>query len=341
MKKLRIITYFLLVLLSNTVYSQSSCGSNLAKIMSGSYNCEIQINKYGADAAKKNASVKIEKVGENKVQVSAAGCTAFTVEISKGGDASIGGSVTEKDQTRSVSLVLNDKPAKISGSSGNGAYKPGDIYWSFSGESTDNDKPESLRFILQNVGQLDCHLNNLKDDIAGTLYEGTVIRAISKKYIVNGTEGKPLTIFSGVENLWQRYDVQGQKALYFGEALAGNKTEISHYGDWEKAYQVWQWDNITIDNLLDLTDSKNLETLGVTLELLNTGIDSKYDKAPEGDKMYNYEFTNSLSTWARNKKYKGLIVLGARGNKDYRNIVLFEQTTIDAIFAGKEGVILH
>jgi hypothetical protein len=340
MKIATFIVCLVIVLTGNSVYSQGPCDVDLAKIMSGSYKCDIEIYKYGTDAVKKNATVKIEKVGLNKVEISAGGCSSFTVEISKGGDASIGGSITEKDQTRSVSLTLNEKPAKISGASGNGAYKPGDTFWNFNGENSDNDKPSDLIFVAQNTGQLDCHLNNIKELIAGITYEGTLLRAISKKYIVNGSEGKPLTIFPGVDNLWQRYDIQGQQALYFGETTDGNKTEISYYGDWEKGYQVWQWDNIQIDNLLDLTDTKNLEILGVTLQLLNTGIDSKYER-PESDKTYNYEFTNSISTWARKNNYKGLIVPGARGNKDYRNIVLFKQADIDAIFAGKKGVILH
>ena len=347
MKK-SIITSILLSL-CNLAFSQSDCEKDkqdLAQIISGSYKCEITTMEYGGDGSDKKSqgTVTISKVGENKVKISG-GPVSYTISnLEVNGNTIILGDEPAPDNNGSKSINLNiyEKPATISGKSSNGTSEKEKKSWSFEGVSTESNKPESLnsKFIVQNVTQLDCHLRNLKTAIAASSYQGSVFRALNKKYIVNGTEGKPLTIFSGTENLWQRYDLRGQKALYFSQTLDGNETEISYYGDWKKSYQVWQFDNVEMDNLLDLTDSSNLEILGLTLELLNTGLDSKYDRAPENDKTFNYEFTNSVSTWA-STKYKGLIVPGARGSKDYKNIVLFKQTDIDAFFVGKKGVILH
>jgi hypothetical protein len=47
------------------------------------------------------------------------------------------------------------------------------------------------------------------------------------------------------------------------------------------------------------------------------------------DKSKAYEFTNVLGTWARNNGYKGIIVPGARGLKNYVNIVIFDQSVLD------------
>ncbi|PWJ42695.1 hypothetical protein BC781_102240 [Sediminitomix flava] len=49
-----------------------------------------------------------------------------------------------------------------------------------------------------------------------------------------------------------------------------------------------------------------------------------------------YQFTNEIADWARIKGYNGLIVKGARGNKDYENIILFEQDYIDGILQNIE-----
>ncbi len=349
MKNLKKLLFLGLLSLSNLAFSQSDCDKtkkDLAQIISGSYKCEIRELGYGGDGSYKNSqvTVTISKVGENKIKISS-GSNSYTISgLAVNGSTTILGEEPAEDNngSKSLSISLYEKKANVIGQSSNGTSEKAKIYWSFDGISIDNNKPENLdsKFVAQNVTQLDCHLKNLKTEIAASSYQGSVFRALNKKYIVNGTEGKPLTIFSGTENLWQRYDLRGQKALYFSQTLDGNETEISYYGDWKKSYQVWQFDNIEIDNLLDLTDSSNLEILGLTLELLNTGLDSKYDRAPENDKTYNYEFTNSVSTWASNK-YKGLIVPGARGSKNYTNIVLFRQSDIDAFFVNKKGVILH
>ncbi len=347
MKNLKKLLFLGLLSLSSLAFSQSDCEKDkqdLAQIISGDYKCEINAFEYGVGEKKSQGTVTISKIGENKIKISS-GNDSYTL-----GGLKVDGNTTitsdepaaDNNGSKSISLNIYEKPATISGRSSNGTSEKAKKSFSFEGVSTDNNKPESLnlKFVAQNVTQLDCHLKNLKTEIEATKYEGPVYRALNKKYILNGQEGKPLTIFTGGDKHWQRYDLKGNEALYFSQTLEGNKTEISYYGNWEKSYQVWEWENIEIDNLLDLTNTSNLEILGLTLELLNTGLDSKYDRAPENDKTFNYEFTNSVSTWASNK-YKGLIVPGARGDKNYTNIVLFRQSDIDAFFTGKKGKIIH
>jgi len=52
-------------------------------------------------------------------------------------------------------------------------------------------------------------------------------------------------------------------------------------------------------------------------------------------------FTNVLASWAREKGYNGLIVPGARGLKDYDNVVLFDQAYIKNILKGKIPKLLN
>ncbi len=151
MKNLVLLFFYSIVFsYSNKITAQSGnpCDNkknDIAQIVSGNYNCDIEINKYGKDAAKSKGTVKVEKVGENKIKISTAGVKSFTLDIIKESSTSIGGSITENYQTRSVSFTLYNKSANISGGSGNGNYNEGDEFWWFSnGISSENNKPENL-----------------------------------------------------------------------------------------------------------------------------------------------------------------------------------------------------
>jgi hypothetical protein len=72
--------------------------------------------------------------------------------------------------------------------------------------------------------------------------------------------------------------------------------------------------------MLDLTDDGVLRQLGTVFEKLVLTMN---------EKKVAYEFTNVVGTWARERGYKGLIVPGARGTKNYDNIVIFEQSNLD------------
>lgn len=87
--------------------------------------------------------------------------------------------------------------------------------------------------------------------------------------------------------------------------------------------------SIQADNLLDLTDDIIRRQLGTEFEQLTMVLDNKADM---------YEYTNELAKWARQNRYNGLIVPGARGAKDYENVIIFEQSYLNQIFNGKTAI---
>jgi hypothetical protein len=126
---------------------------------------------------------------------------------------------------------------------------------------------------------------------------------------------------------WGRYDLPGEEnAMYVSKTLTGNQTElVPHYGAWTD-YSTYKYSNVQADNLLDLTDDLIRQQLGTEFGQLTKVLD---------DKAIMYEFTNELAKWARQNGYNGLIVPGARGAKNYENVVIFEQSYIDQILKDK------
>jgi hypothetical protein len=119
--------------------------------------------------------------------------------------------------------------------------------------------------------------------------------------------------------------------MYLSKDISGNKTEITHYGNWED-YNTYKFSNVEVTNLLDLTDDAVRKQLKVDFnQLVKT----------TGEKEEIYEFTNVLASWAREKGYNGLIVPGARGLKDYDNVVLFDQVYIKNILKSKIPELLN
>lgn len=150
------------------------------------------------------------------------------------------------------------------------------------------------------------------------VYEGDFVKSVSK----NAEElhnAKPNIISDySIEESWGRYDTQGESAMYYSKTYDGNQTEMSFYGNWN-SYSTYQYGNVRIGNMLDLTNQANLEKIATDFDKLVLGMP---------DKIKAYEYTNVIGTWAREKGYKGLIVPGARGNKDYINIIVFEQVDL-------------
>ncbi len=81
---------------------------------------------------------------------------------------------------------------------------------------------------------------------------------------------------------------------------------------------LFEFTNVKVENLLDLSNEQNLEELGTTLEhMMKVGTDK------------DYEFTNVIAKWAKEKGYSGIKFKGARGNgTDYINFVIFEESTV-------------
>jgi RES domain-containing protein len=126
---------------------------------------------------------------------------------------------------------------------------------------------------------------------------------------------------------WGRYDLPGEEnAMYLSKTLAGNQTElVPHYGEWSD-FSIYKYSNIQADNLLDLTNDAILQQLGLEFDQLTKVLE---------DKTIMYEFTNELAKWAKQKGYNGLVVPGARGAKNYENVIIFEQSYINQILQGK------
>jgi RES domain-containing protein len=131
---------------------------------------------------------------------------------------------------------------------------------------------------------------------------------------------------------WGRYDLPGEEnAMYLSKTITGNKTElVPYYGTWED-FSTYEYAGIQADNLLDLTDDIIRRQLGTEFEQLTMVLDNKAEM---------YEFTNELAKWARQNGYNGLIVPGARGAKDYENVIIFEQSYLNQIFNGKTAILI-
>jgi hypothetical protein len=191
-------TYFIFcvlsLLLSNNSFSQQDATNpcpkktlDFAQIMSGSYDCEIEVHRYAKDQEIKKVTVRVEKIGENKVRISATGVPSYELDISKASDYSIGGSKDElrngATQNLRVSLSVYDKPAKITGGTGNGTYEKGDVFWWFEGLTTDNNKTQDLLEYEDNSHRIE--LGDFKSKIGDyEVYDkGEVFyRALSKEH---------------------------------------------------------------------------------------------------------------------------------------------------------------
>ena len=144
-------------------------------------------------------------------------------------------------------------------------------------------------------------------------------RSIGKQY------NNPLEIHSRSVGSNYRYSQPGEGGLYFSKTQSGNVTEISHYGNISN-YKTYEYTNVKISNMLDLTDDAVRQQLGVDLDLLTRAKSTGDDIV---DAAFNYEFTHEVGTWATNNGYKGVIVPGSRGNKNYINAIIFKQLDID------------
>ncbi len=177
-----------------------------------------------------------------------------------------------------------------------------------------------VRFIAKSGVELKTFLNGITDLPAGVTYKGKMYRSIGNQY------NNPLEIHLGAVSSNYRYSRPGEGGLYLSKTRSGNVTEISHYGD-ISTYKTYEYSNVQIDNMLDLTDDVVRQQLGVDFDLLTRSQSTGDDFV---DATFNYGLTHEIGTWAVNKSYKGIIVPGARGSKNYVNIVIFKQSDVDA-----------
>jgi RES domain-containing protein len=180
------------------------------------------------------------------------------------------------------------------------------------------------RFIANTGIDLKIFLKNVVNKPIGKTYNGKFYKSVSKNAELNYNAKPDIISQHSIDEAWGRYDVQGESAMYYSKTFNGNQTEMSHYGDWN-SYSTYEFSNVQIDNLLDLTDDIVRQSLGTEFDKLVLGMSNKTQA---------YEFTNVIGTWAREKGYKGLIVPGARGAKDYSNVVVFNQSELTSALNG-------
>lgn len=184
------------------------------------------------------------------------------------------------------------------------------------------------RYVANAGPELKSYLNSIINKPIGKTYNGKFYKSVGKNSeLMHNAKPNIISEYS-IEEAWGRYDTQGESGMYYSQTLTGNQTEMSFYSDWN-SFSTYEYSNVQIDNMLDLTDDIVRQELGTEFNKLVLGMP---------DKSQAYEFTNIIGTWARQKNYKGLIVPGARGNKDYVNIIVFNQSDLNAVLGNLSPV---
>jgi hypothetical protein len=190
------------------------------------------------------------------------------------------------------------------------------------------------RFIAKTGEELKTYLNALSDLPKGVTYEGSMYRSLTiESQEVYFAIAEKMTDHH-IYRSWGRYDLdKAENAMYLSKTIEGNKTEVLSYINDSKKWNTYEFKNVKVNNLLDLTDDAVRQKLGTQYDDLVKDIVNVENQ--DIAKAENYEFTNTLASWARKNGYNGIIAPGARGAKDYQNIIIFEQSYIDQILKGK------
>lgn len=115
-------------------------------------------------------------------------------------------------------------------------------------------------------------------------------------------------------NASHRYSGPGQGAVYGGTTKATARAEVQHYDDsfgYDTDKRKYKYKDIKIENVLDLTDPKVREKLGVTVDDLVVTGPGQYDVTHEiGRLAEEAGFNAVLAPSARNSGGDNLIVFG-------------------------------
>ncbi|NLK93333.1 MAG: hypothetical protein GX273_09470 [Bacteroidales bacterium] len=174
------------------------------------------------------------------------------------------------------------------------------------------------KFIAKSGTELKTHLDDLVTLPVGKPYNGQFFKSMMKsEFLPPGANTNPKLIDDfATQNLDHRYSKIGESGYYVSKSNDGNIIEMGfNTGNDVSKYNRYKFENVTIDNMLDLTDDAVRQQLGVTEEMIK--------KLGEG----KYEYTHVLGTWAK-ENYKGIIYPGAQGG-NYINIIIFKQVDVD------------
>ncbi len=173
-----------------------------------------------------------------------------------------------------------------------------------------------LRGAVKNGDELLYRLSKI-DPPKPEIYTGDFYRTVG-----NGRD--PLLTHYIPQGTPQRYAKPGEDALFFGSSKEGNFQELAHWDvKVEGNTTTFVYKEIQSTNLLDLTNPVVRDKIGISLDQITNN---------------SYEFTDVIGTWARDKKYSGIIYPSARGtvdNKYFVNVAVFDSGTANQIIKGK------
>ncbi len=110
-----------------------------------------------------------------------------------------------------------------------------------------------------------------------------------------------------------RYTGPGQGGLYFATSKHVVQAEFEKNGSTLLGKQMHEFNNSSINGLLDLSNPSVRESLGVSLsDLTRTG----------GTTGWRYELTQPLGAWAQKNGYNGIIAPSAQADGGV-NVILF------------------
>jgi hypothetical protein len=170
------------------------------------------------------------------------------------------------------------------------------------------------RFIAKSGNELKTFLNGVTDLPVGVPYSGKMYRYIPSKY----TDAKLIikTVTSDIDNRFRT-------GLYLSETKAGNIIEVNSYGGTANK-TLYEFTDVQVNNLLDLTNPLTIEKLGTTIEDI---------KLINGSNPY--EFTQEIAIWAKSNGYSGVKFSGTQGGStNYTNFVIFEQSVMNSAING-------
>ncbi len=163
--------------------------------------------------------------------------------------------------------------------------------------------------------------NDSKPD--GVTFEGSLYRNVGTK--PDGTPVNPLEISDFTKSQNYRYTQNGQNGLYFASNQHVMEGEMGAYGSnpYADDRTTYRYDNVTLDNMLDLTNPNTRTELDVKLSDLISSDYKNYTTT-----ITSPAVTHSMGNFAAKNGYRGLIVPSARADGGI-NIVIFDPKGID------------
>ena len=157
----------------------------------------------------------------------------------------------------------------------------------------------------------------------GVTYEGPLYRNVGT--MPDGTPVNPLETSDFTKNQNYRYTQNGQNGLYFASNQHVMEGEMGAYGSnpYADNRTTYRYDNVTLNNMLDLTNPNTRDELGIDLSDLISSDYKNYNTATKSPAV-----THAMGNFAAQNGYTGLIVPSARADGGV-NIVIFDSNGID------------